>query len=189
MTTGTTDDPNFLTYSRYKHKLHGVRVGKKLRKYQLALVCNKAVTISLEKHRNKYVNETLFLMEETKTELTSLKAHCVESKPDLSCQKRIRKKNCLKEIKEKHGAKRRHRGKKRHGGKKRSKRSYYKFCRDVRRDFFSVSLKKLKLFRKRNCFTVLNEFTRCMREGPTWDKASLYTGFRSEFPHSGNAHN
>ncbi|XP_062577525.1 uncharacterized protein LOC134239363 [Saccostrea cucullata] len=147
--TGNRSNPGVLEYSKYRHKKHGIRVGNSVRRYQLALVCNKAVTISMRKDRKKYVNETLFLVERTDLELRSLQENCSRpSNSDLSCKKRESdKKDCSEKVK-----------------KKGAKRSYVKFCRKVMKNFFSASLRKLRLFRKRDCYSVLSEYYTCRRK-------------------------
>lgn len=146
-TAGNKTHPKALEYSRYRHKTHGIRLGKpgKLRKYQLALVCNNAVTISMKRHRRKYMNETLFLVEKTDKELDSLKESCDEpSKSDLICAK----KKCSEKLKKKN----------------QSGRSYVKFCRKVLKNFFSATLRQLRLFRKRDCYSVLKAYKDCQND-------------------------
>jgi hypothetical protein len=145
---GEKSNPGYLEYSRYRHKKHGIRLGKSVRKYHLALVCNKAITVSMKKHRLKYENETLFLVERTNKELLSLQTKCNDpSNVDLSCKQRIHTKKCSEELKERGS----------------NGRSNVKFCRRVMKKFFSATLRELRLFRKRDCYTVLSEFNKCRR--------------------------
>lgn len=145
-TSGNKSHPIALEYSRYRHKKHGILLGKSVRKYQLALVCNKAVTISMKRHRKKYQNETLFLVEKTDKDLDSLKENCDEpSKSDLIC---VRKEKCSEKLK----------------NKNKSTRSYVKFCRKVMKNFFSATLRQLRLFRKRDCYSVLKAYKDCQKD-------------------------
>lgn len=91
------------------------------------------------------MNETLFLVEKTDKELDSLKESCDEpSKSDLICAK----KKCSEKLKKKN----------------QSGRSYVKFCRKVLKNFFSATLRQLRLFRKRDCYSVLKAYKDCQND-------------------------
>lgn len=147
---GEKSNPGYREYSKYRHKKHGIRLGKSVRKYHLALVCNKAITVSMKKHRLKYENETLFLVDRTNKDLLNLQeTNCKDpSTVDLSCKKKTSyTKKCSEQLK-------------RRGS---NGRSNVKFCRKVMKNFFSATLRQLRLFRKRDCYTVLSEYNKCRR--------------------------